>query len=54
MVALKFRFYVFVSILNTLVQFQKEQNDKVLSRVDPTKNSIDAIKIYPLILNLFW
>ena len=37
MVALKFRFYVFVSILNILVQFQKEQNDKVLSRVDPTK-----------------
>ena len=54
MMALKFYFYAFVFILYTLVRFQKEQNDKVLSRVDPTINNIDAIKIYPLILNLFW
>ena len=49
MVALKFRFYDFVS---TLVS--KGKNDKAPPKVKPTKNSIDAIKIYPLIVNLLW
>ena len=37
----------FLDLLSTL--FSKGKNDKALSKVDRTKNSIDAVKIYPLI-----